>query len=231
MLIEFTVGNYRSFKEKVTFSMVATNLMSKNKSLDETNVFKVDEKLSLLKSAAIYGANASGKSNLAKALAFMRWFMSNSSRETQSTDKIRVEPFKLSTETDAQPSFFEIVFLMDQKTYRYGFEATPDEIVAEWLYYVPKSRETRLFERNKDKFNISRTYKADGIQQKTRKNALFLSVSAQFNVEIAENILERSIGCIYLVSGLNDIEYRLYTIDCLVDTAFFMTSWHSSNSG
>ncbi|MDF5713217.1 MAG: AAA family ATPase [Rhizonema sp. NSF051] len=111
MFIEFSVGNYRSFKEQVTFSMVAANLVAQDKKLDENNVFEVDDDLKLLKSAAIYGANASGKSNLAKALSFMRWFMINSSKETQSTEKIGVERFKLSTETEAQPSFFEIVFL------------------------------------------------------------------------------------------------------------------------
>jgi uncharacterized protein len=78
MLIEFSVGNYRSFKEKVTFSMVAANLVSKDKEIDNNNVFSVDDNLSLLKNAAIYGANASGKSNLAKAMSFMKWFMVNS---------------------------------------------------------------------------------------------------------------------------------------------------------
>lgn len=78
MLIEFSVGNYRSFKEKVTFSMVAANLVAKDKKLDENNVFTVNEDLKLLKSAAIYGANASGKSNLAKALVFMKKFMIDS---------------------------------------------------------------------------------------------------------------------------------------------------------
>ncbi|MHC5596362.1 MAG: AAA family ATPase [Nostoc sp.] len=115
MLIEFSVGNYRSFKEQVTFSMVAANLAAKDKKLDENNVFEIDNDLKLLKSAAIYGANASGKSNLATALGFMRWFMINSSKETQSTEKIGVERFKLSTETEAQPSFFEIAFLMNGK--------------------------------------------------------------------------------------------------------------------
>jgi uncharacterized protein len=106
MLIEFSVGNYRSFKEKVTFSMVASNLVSKDKQLDENNVFEVDKDLRLLKSAAIYGANASGKSNLAKALDFMRDFIVNSSRETQSTDRVPVEPFRLNTETEEGASHF-----------------------------------------------------------------------------------------------------------------------------
>jgi AAA15 family ATPase/GTPase len=122
MLIEFSVGNYRSFKEKVTFSMVAANLVAKDKKLDENNVFTINEDLKLLKSAAIYGANASGKSNLAKALAFMTNFMINSSRETQSVDEIAVEPFILSSETKDKPSFFELVFLIDGQQYRYGID-------------------------------------------------------------------------------------------------------------
>ena len=77
MLIEFSVGNYRSFKEPVTFSMVAANLVAKDKNLDANNVFAADKDLRLLKSAAIYGANASGKSNLARALNFMKQFMIN----------------------------------------------------------------------------------------------------------------------------------------------------------
>jgi AAA15 family ATPase/GTPase len=144
MLIEFSVGNYRSFKEKVTFSMVAANLVAKDKKLDENNVFTVNEDLKLLKSAAIYGANASGKSNLAKALVFMKKFMIDSSRETQSVDKIKVEPFRLSTETEKEPSFFELVFLVDNVQYRYGFEANQDRVISEWLFYVPKLRETKL---------------------------------------------------------------------------------------
>lgn len=217
MLIEFSVGNYRSFKEQVTFSMVAANLVAKDKKLDENNVFEVDDELKLLKSAAIYGANASGKSNLAKALGFMKWFMINSSKETQSTEKIGVERFKLSTETEDKPSFFEIVFLMNGKRYRYGFEATRDKVVSEWLFYVPKSRETKLFERKLDNISVSKTYKADGIQQKTRHNALFLSVSAQFNVKLAEKILDWLTNRVKLVSGLDDRGYRGYTVNCLMN--------------
>jgi AAA15 family ATPase/GTPase len=217
MLIEFRVGNYRSFKEIATFSMVAANIVSKDKSLDENNVFTVDDDLTLLKTAAIYGANASGKSNLAKALGFMRWFIINSSKDTQTSEQIEVERFKLSDSTDSEPSFFEIVFFMNQKKYRYGFEANRNEVVSEWLFYVPKLRETKLFERKADSFTIAKIYKADGIQQKTRSNALFLSVSAQFNVGIAESILTFFGKNINLISGLDDEGYRGYTIKCLQD--------------
>jgi uncharacterized protein len=217
MLIEFTVGNYRSFKEPVTLSMVAANLVSQDKSVDQNNVFAVDEKLSLLKSAAIYGANASGKSNLAKALSFMVWFMVNSSRETQSTDAIGVEPFLLSIETESQPSFFELVFLMEGRKYRYGFEATSERVVAEWLYTVPKSRETNLFDRDLTHIKSSKALQASGIEPRTRPNALFLSVCAQFNVAIAEKILTWITNTIQIASGFDKSHPISYTTQCILE--------------
>lgn len=220
MLIEFSIGNYRSFKDKVTFSMVAANIVAKEKELDDNNVFTVYDDLRLLKSAAIYGANASGKSNLAKALSFMKWFMINSSKETQSTEKIGVEPFELSTETEAEPSLFEIVFILDGKKYRYGFKANQKRVISEWLFDVPNTNLTRLFERvtneNSHKLKyLSKRLKAESIYPKTRSNALFLSVAAQFNVEIAERILDWLTKKVNIVSGLDDQDYLSYTVSSL----------------
>lgn len=217
MLIEFSVGNYRSFKDRVTFSMVAANLVSKEKNIDINNTFEIDEELKLLKTAAIYGANASGKSNLAKALGFMKWFMVNSSKETQSIDEIDVERFRLSTETEGKPSYFELAFLMNGRKYRYGFEVTQEKVIAEWLFYVPNARETYLFERKLDSIKSSKVYNADGVQQRTRSNALFLSVSAQFNVEIAERILEWITDKLNIISGLHDGAYLNYTVRCFIN--------------
>lgn len=217
MLIEFSVGNYRSFQDRVTFSMVAANLVSREKSIDINNTFEIDEELKLLKTAAIYGANASGKSNLARALSFMKWFMVNSSKETQSTDEINVEPFRLSTETERKPSYFELAFLMDGRKYRYGFEVTQERVISEWLFYVPSIRETSLFDRQLDSIKSSKVYNADGVQKRTRSNALFLSVSAQFNVEIAERILGWLTDKLNIISGLHDGVYLNYTVKCFMD--------------
>jgi AAA15 family ATPase/GTPase len=118
--------------------MVATDLGTQTK-LDSDNIFQVDDELSLLKSAAVYGANASGKSNLVKAIGFMRWFVLNSSSGTQITDSIDVEHFRLSTETETKASFFEIVFILNKKIYRYGFEINAKQVISEWLFYTPKS--------------------------------------------------------------------------------------------
>ncbi|MBI3361867.1 MAG: AAA family ATPase, partial [Chloroflexi bacterium] len=134
MLVEFTVGNYKSFKDRVTLSMVASNVMAKDKQLDENNVFGVGDELRLLTNAAIYGANASGKSNLIAAMRFMRRFVLGSSKDTQAAEAISVEPFRLSTETSRQPSFFEIVFILSGKRYRYGFEVNVERVISEWLY-------------------------------------------------------------------------------------------------
>ncbi|MCP4610040.1 MAG: AAA family ATPase, partial [Planctomycetes bacterium] len=90
MLIRFNVENYRSFKDLVTFSMVAAKLSAKHKELDINNLFPISNSINLLKSAAIYGANASGKSNLLDAVGFMRQFVLTSSRESLSTDPIDV---------------------------------------------------------------------------------------------------------------------------------------------
>jgi len=215
MLIEFSVGNYRSFKDQVTLSMVAAPIVAEDKEIDQRNVFTVDEELTLLKSAAIYGANASGKSNLAKAMGFMRWFMINSSKDTQSTEQIAVESFRLSTETEKQPSFFEIIFLMEGTQYRYGFEIDRNEVLSEWLYYVPNVRETKLFFRHQDKFEITKKYRGQQLKHITRPNALFLSVCAQFNVKIASDILDWVENKFKIVSGLYDRGYRGYTARCL----------------
>lgn len=212
MLIEFSVGNYLSFKDQVTFSMVASKVVAKDKSLDQNNMFKIDGNLSLLKSAAIYGANASGKSNFIDALSFMRQFVLNSSKETQSEEPIGVEPFRLASETTHQPSFFEVVFLLEGKKYRYGFEVDAEKVVSEWLFYTPKTKEAKLFTRDFDGIVVSNLFKeGKKIVENTRTNALFLSVVAQFNGPVAQQVLGwfRSIG---FISGLSDFGIRDYTV-------------------
>ncbi|MDI9571355.1 MAG: ATP-binding protein [Pseudomonadota bacterium] len=186
MLIEFSVANYLSFKDRVTFSMVA----SSDDALRESNIFSSGKKR-LVKSAVIYGANASGKSNLLSAMGFMRRMVLVSSKETQANEEIDVDNFKLSTECDEKPSFFEIVFIRNGNTYRYGFEADRKRIRTEWLFTVPSTKEAELFVRedNRFKINRSRFREGMGLDTKTRENALFLSVCAHFNGEVSKNLL------------------------------------------
>ncbi|WP_333274240.1 ATP-binding protein [Microcoleus sp. D3_18_C2] len=213
MLIGFSVGNYKSFKETVTLSMVASSITEEDKELDENNVFQINDKLSLLKSAAIYGANASGKSNIVAAINFMKWFVLNSSKETQVSDAIDIEAFRLSTETEKEPSFFEIVFLLEDKTFRYGFDVNAREVVSEWLFQADDSQEKMLFERDFDNYILDDFPEGQGISDKTRSNALFLSVVAQFNGKISGKILLWFSKTLQLISGLQDRQYREETLE------------------
>ncbi len=211
MLVEFSVGNYRSFHAPVTLSMQAAKLRASDKRLDEHNVFQAD-RLSLLRSAAIYGANASGKSNLIQAMAFMRRFVLQSSRESQAGEPTGVERFRLSTATRGEPSCFQIIFRLNDRRYRYGFEIDEEQVRAEWLYHTGQ-RETRLFIREGAQYDISSVFKlGHGLTERTRNNALFLSVAAQFNVQLAMALLKWFRQGFNIISGLDDTAYAGFTL-------------------
>ena len=213
MLIEFSAGNFRSFKDTVTLSMLATRINARDPQIDQNNIFDADEQLKLLTTAAVYGANASGKSNLVSALAFMRTFVINSSRESQAAEPVPVEHFRLSSDTTDQPSLFQMVFLAAGQKYRYGFEVTRQQVVTEWLFVAGTRKERRLFTRDEQGIHLGRSFKEGyRLEPKTRPNALFLSVCAQFNGEIANQVMTwfRNLRT---VSGLDDTAYLGFTLD------------------
>ncbi len=185
MIISFRVGNYLSFKEK-------NDLMFTPKSIRDNQdecVFKTKHtSLKLLKGGAIIGANASGKSNILKALAFMRNLVLNS-WHTGANDSIDVEQFKLNPKNLDLPSYFEIEFLINDIIFRYGFEVFKTHIEKEWLYYKPKKTEKRLFERKQKMIFEDKLYN-EGLKYKsqTRENALYLSTVAQYNGQISLQI-------------------------------------------
>lgn len=145
MLVEFKVNNFRSIKDTATFSMLTS-------SKDEENCFEV-RNYNLLKSSIIYGANASGKSNLLKAMAFMGRLVLNRYKIMQSTDLLPHDPYRLSVETENESSTFEIVFFIDEIKYRYGFETDSEVVYSEWLYADEKGKEAKLFFRDVEESN------------------------------------------------------------------------------
>ncbi|MGP8236279.1 MAG: AAA family ATPase [Limisphaerales bacterium] len=210
------MGNFRSFKEKATLSLEA----SPDDWLEDSHVIATAERR-LLKSAAIYGANASGKTNLLAGMEIFRQFIQKSSRESQIGEKIPVAPFRLHTATEKAPTYFEMVFLQKGTRYRYGFEATPETIHAEWLFSQRDSiRETRLFTREGVTIEPSAEFReGKGLETRTRPNALFLSVVSQFNGAIAGEIMqwmERFRG----ISGSEDANYLAFTKQLLKDAQF-----------
>lgn len=217
MLIDFEVGNYLSFKDPVRLSMLAVNPYKEHL---EDNTFGIGTGDSrLLKSAAIYGANASGKSNLIAAMNFMRRFILSSSKDTQVEDEIPVKPFLLDAATEIAPSRFEISFIQGGIRYRYGFEADRKAVRKEWLLCAVKSKEKTLFLREDDGIEVGEDFKEGaGLEEKTRDNALFLSVVAQFNGETAGRVIKWFSG-FRTVHGLYDQEFESYAARCLQDAA------------
>lgn len=187
MLLEFQVENYLSFREKATLNMIASSsATSKKESLD--SVINIG-KYKILSSAALYGANASGKSNFLAAIHFMRDFILVSAHQTQIDKKIKNSHFKFNSACDNQPSTFEMVFLVrgveyenisQDVVFRYGFQVDRSKVCAEWLFGRFTTQESRLFSRVGDEIIIGdkfiegkKVYKATG---KIAKTTLFLSL-------------------------------------------------------
>lgn len=211
MLLEFTIGNFLSIKTKKTLSLEATSI----KEHLHTNVVKLD-RFQLLRGAVIYGANASGKSNLIKAMSTMRRIVKQSF-DASSTDELGITPFLLSTETSNKPSFFEILFLIDKVRYRYGFEVDNISVKSEWLFESKIKSEKPLFIREGDGIDVSPNFKeAKDLEDKTRDNALFLSVLDQFNGTTAKSIMKWFSNFI-TISGLSHERYKNVTFKMLED--------------
>jgi AAA15 family ATPase/GTPase len=184
MLLQFTVNNFKSIKNTTIFSMATS-------SKDEGKSFKI-KKYELLQSAIIYGANASGKSNFLKAMAFMRRIVLNRDKVILSTDKLLHYPFQLSTETEDSSSSFEMVFFIKETKYRYGFEIDDTTVYAEWLYADENGKESKLFYRDidEDELYVNRIKFKEGLKLKVSKNQLFLWKCDQESGEISASILQ-----------------------------------------
>ncbi len=179
MLIEFSVENFRSIKEKITLSMVSSSDKSLDNNLIKTDVLKDD---SLLRSAVIYGPNASGKSNVILAFNFLVHLVMTS-HKNQKDAKINVSPFKLDKEYLSKPSKFEVVFIKNKNRYVYGVSTTSEKIIDEYLYYYPKGRKAIIFERsNTNDYNFTVDKKdQEFLKKRTLDNVLYLSNSTQLS--------------------------------------------------
>lgn len=189
MLIEIKVSNFRSIREEQTFSLVAGNADKELAPCVIERKFPGLSGVRFLKGAAIYGANASGKSNVVKAMQFVTNFVQRSAIEIQPGDSTGAQPFKLDKDSASKPSEFEITFVAENVRFVFGFSVTAIRVVEEYLIAYPKGAPQRWYHRtfNADK-NIyewakpSTAFKQDkSLQDKTRENSLFLSVGPQFN--------------------------------------------------
>jgi AAA15 family ATPase/GTPase len=197
MIVEFKVKNFLSIKDEQTLSFEATV----DKHLRDIHCIRINPKLSLLKIAAIFGANASGKSNILKALSFMHRMILDSAAGKQILDQTDFVPFKLSRDTLEAPGTFEITFVQEKIKFIYGFKINRYAVLEEWLFNYPKGKKSKLFTRKAINKN-HQTYDYDydwgaafkgekkKLSELTRQNSLFLSVSSQFKHPLLNKIFE-----------------------------------------
>ena len=217
MILQYSVRNYKVFKETATISFIASNY-DKTTRENENIQFIADKNLRVLRSAVVYGANAAGKTKLFESLVFFKRFVINSSKEGQQGQGIDVQPFLLSEATEHKPSEFEILFLYNDAMYRYGFEVTKDKVLSEWLFYKPKSYEYQVFYRDTVDGTVEShsTYFRKGAmlhkESFVRPNALMLSVAAQFNDKICTDVLNWFMKKCKIISSIREDGYKGYTM-------------------
>lgn len=211
MITKFTVGNFLSFKDKQTFSFTA---QKKDSSL-KNSLTKVHGE-AFVRSVAIYGPNASGKSNFIKSFAFVRNFVVNGLKQLENA--IPVEPFLLSNQNEHKPSYFELEIIIGEDLFTYGFEVSNKKVYREWLYQYPNKK--ILFERSAGEIKVNTRYFKEGsaiTKKETRDRVLYLSVVASRNGEISQRVLG-SLSKIHIVVGTEkgstlDYSFTKYTKD------------------
>lgn len=209
MLLRFRVGNYASIRDELELSLVAAT--------DHTDIAVkpvADSGLAVLPAAAIYGANASGKSNVISALVFMRNAVRESHQKWRPGAPIRRNYFKLEAVARQRPTTFGIDFIERDVHYEYGFSVDDSRVLTEWLYSFPKKRRRVLFERGDDgefQFGATLGGQRERIAQLTRPNSLYLSAAAANNHPVLSRIYEWFSDGIHSVqSGTNLV--RSYTL-------------------
>lgn len=196
MLVQFRVKNFRSLRDEQVLSLVA----STDKTLLDTHALGTGLKAAphLLKSAVVYGANASGKSNLIKALQYMQGVVQQSAALQPDQTFGRLQPFKLDAASSSKPTELEVTFIMDGVRYQYGFAMTSQRIVSEHLLVYRAFKPQRWFERRfdaeigKDVYDFGPGLKgAKNLWEgATRPNALFLSMAVQLNSDTLRPVFD-----------------------------------------
>ena len=234
MLLEFSVKNYLSFKDEVTLSLRGREGVTGH---EGDSTFDVAGE-PILKSAVIYGANASGKSNLIKAMQFMKHFVLNSAIGEQSEAKIDVDHFRLitlSVEAARRPSQFEVAFVYKEIYYRYGFELDNLNIYREFLYQAPENSEQEelLFLREHQSVKFGQSFEefeffVDSRESKkefkklklVRETALLLSVVAQFDGEISRKLMRWFKNEFNILFASEEKTFKQYSEEGLKDVEF-----------
>lgn len=183
MLLRFAVSNHLSIRDRQELSLVASSLSDAADGLIDC---ASSPSGAVLPAIVLYGANASGKSNIVDALRTMKEMVVGSHRSGEPAAGVaNRQPYRLDAASAVSPSQFELDFVLDGVRHHYGFEATDDEFASEWLLDYPSGRRRLLFEREGGEFRFGRALKGRNrvLADLTRANSLFLSAAAQHGHE------------------------------------------------
>ena len=216
MLLNFAVTNYRSIKERQAFSLMAVEGLPHEESL-----IRSKDGIQILPVALLFGANASGKSNILRAFGMMRQMVLNSVRLNPDDTLDEYEPFLLDEESRNNSTELEAEFIIKgeggiEHHYRYGLAFSETLITEEWLYIYEGGNETELFSRYRDKVQVNETEfpEGKGKEDALNSNRLFLSLIAQLNgTESKEIISWFDRGKFVTASQIE--EYRIVTTSLL----------------
>ncbi|MBU2937912.1 ATP-binding protein [Lacinutrix sp. C3R15] len=231
MIVEFSVKNFRSLSDLQTLSFVATNLKSSkdNQEVDVNNI--IDGETRLLKTVGIYGANASGKSNIIKAFEYFCEAISSLPSPESRLGKL-TQPFLYQNNYEEQDSFFQIVLLIEGKKYRYGFtvKKNPDYkndsnlskelVTSEWLFGPKNVNQVKLFSRKSLEIDMTNLPGNESIAPLEYEHTLFLIHAASYNKDICAKIRNMVRGYITSKFNLQSDFYRFHSIKQIEDPKF-----------
>ena len=176
MLVQFGVTNFRSIKEKVVLSMSASADNS-----HERILFAPTSKSKLLPTAAIYGANSAGKSNILLAVQTMLSMITGENAQLLKEKKLPYDPYRF-LEKPAEPTEFEIIYFYQDIKYAYSFSYNENEILSEYLYHWPKGREALIFSRENGTFKFTENVSEQSVLAgRTPSNKLYMVSSNEWN--------------------------------------------------
>ncbi len=209
MLIDFTIRNFMSYRDEVSLSMVASTTVKECESNDGySNVSIMDNGKRFLRSAAIYGANGSGKSCIIAAMDIFKSMVLQSFVDENIVNNLSRLYYRFDVDSTKEPVSMQMIFICNGERYRYGFEVGQNKVLTEWLYVLREgsTKESYCFKREGQgiKVNPKVVKGARGVNTKTRSNALYLSTASQFNVEVAMKIKEWFRKRFNVLSGLDD---------------------------
>lgn len=207
-LLSFSIKNFRSLCERKTISFLPTTIKD-----EPLNNICVNDSFRYLRTAAIYGANSSGKSNVVRAMSAMSQLILTSV-SINDGDELLYDPFMLSTSTQKQPTRYEMDFVVNGIRYYYIIANIAERIVEEVLIRIEKSgSQTKLFLRNEEGIGVNEKEFAEGkgLEERTNDNRLFLSLAGQLGGAISNSIIQFFRDGLEILSGLDTNRYNAFS--------------------